>query len=147
MKAILILIALFISTLTFGQQLLSEKDQTEIRARLFKQQDAWNDGNVDQFMQTYWKSDQLVFIGASGVTHGWQKVCDNYKKHYPDKTNMGKLTFTILEMSRIDKNTAFVIGKYYQERTIGDLKGTFSLVWKKIKGEWVIVSDHSSAEK
>lgn len=95
-------------------------------------------------MQGYWKSDELTFIGSRGVTKGWQKTLDNYKKAYPNQESMGKLTFTVLSMEKISKKSVFVIGKWHLKRKIGNIEGHFSLVWKKIKGKWLIVADHSS---
>ena len=59
---------------------------------------------------------------------------------------MGTLKFDILDLRKIDKNTVILIGKFHLDRTIGDMQGHFTLIWKKIDGRWVIISDHSSAE-
>jgi len=120
------------------------KAELVIRQILSKQTTAWNAGNIDAFMQGYWQSDSLMFIGKSGVTYGWQKTLDNYKKNYPDAKAMGKLDFTILETKRLSVLYYFVVGKWHLTRTIGDLNGCFTLLFKKIKKSWVIVSDHSS---
>lgn len=95
-------------------------------------------------MQGYWKSDSLKFIGKSGITYGWRATLENYKKSYPDTAAMGKLKFDLLEVKRLSVMYFFVIGKWHLARTDGDLKGYFTLLFKKIKGTWVIVADHSS---
>lgn len=118
--------------------------EAEIRALLAKQTEAWNRGDVEGFMEGYWKNDSLMFIGKSGITYGWQQTLDNYKKGYPDKTAMGQLTFTLLEMKPLSKKYFSVVGKWHLKRTIGDLSGHYTLLLKKIKGKWVIVKDHSS---
>ena len=105
---------------------------------------AWNSGNIDRFMHTYWQSDSLMFIGKSGVTYGWQKTLENYKKGYPDTAAMGKLDFTILEVKKISALYFFVVGKWHLARSIGDAGGAFTLLFKKINNSWVIVVDHSS---
>jgi len=118
--------------------------EAEIRALLAKQTEAWNRGDVEGFMEGYWKNDSLMFIGKSGITYGWQQTLDNYKKGYPDKTAMGQLTFTLIEMKLLSKKYFSVVGKWHLKRTIGDLSGHYTLLLKKIKGKWVIVKDHSS---
>ncbi|MBM3431730.1 MAG: DUF4440 domain-containing protein [Bacteroidetes bacterium] len=118
--------------------------EAEIRALLAKQTEAWNRGDVEGFMEGYWKNDSLMFIGKSGITYGWQQTLDNYKKGYPDKTAMGQLTFTLIEMNLLSKKYFSVVGKWHLKRTIGDLSGHYTLLLKKIKGKWVIVKDHSS---
>lgn len=120
------------------------KDETIIRNVLETQRLAWNDGNVEKFMEAYWKSDSLMFIGKAGVTYGWQNTMDNYKKGYPDTAAMGKLTFNILEVKRLSVLYFSVVGKWHLTRSIGDVEGHFTLLFKKVKNKWVIISDHSS---
>ncbi len=129
-----------------AQNSISEKDKKEIKKLLEKQVEAWNKGNLEKFMETYWKSEKLVFVGSRGPTYGWRATLDNYKKGYPNKKAMGKLKFRILDISQIDKKTIFVIGRFELTREIGDLSGHFTLVLQKISGNWLIISDHSSAE-
>src|SRR3981081_4880143 len=76
-------------------------DEKEIRKVLTDQTLAWNHGDLDAFMQTYWKNDSLMFIGKSGVTHGWQQTLDNYKNGYPDTAAMGKLSFEIIQVKKL----------------------------------------------
>ena len=105
---------------------------------------AWNAGDINRFMATYWASDSLMFIGKSGVTYGWQKTLDNYKKGYPDTVAMGKLDFTILQINRISPQYFFVAGKWQLTRSIGNVGGAFTLLFRKIRNKWLIIADHSS---
>ncbi len=120
------------------------KDETEVRNVLSRQNAAWNRGDIDAFMVGYWENDSLMFIGKSGVTYGYKSTLANYKKNYPDTTVMGKLTFTIIQVKQLSPEYFNVIGKYYLTRTIGDASGHFTLMFRKINGKWVIISDHSS---
>jgi len=130
---------------SFAEAKISEKETREISGLLDKQVLAWNEGNLEKVMQTYWNSEKLSFVGSRGPTYGWQETLDSYKKGYPDKAAMGKLKFTILELSKIDRKTVYVIGKFELTREMGNLSGHFTLVIQKIKNEWLIVSDHSSS--
>ena len=121
-----------------------DKEEIAIRQLLAKQTEAWNRGDIETFMETYWKSDSLMFIGKSGVTYGWTNTLNNYKKGYPDTTAMGKLSFDILIVKRLSFQYFHVTGKWHLQRSIGDLSGHYTLLIKKIKGKWVIISDHSS---
>jgi len=122
----------------------AEAQETEIRALLQKQTEAWNRGDIEDFMEGYWKNDSLMFIGKSGITYGWQQTLDNYKRGYPDKTAMGQLTFTLIEIKRLSSKYYSVVGRWNLKRTIGDIGGHYTLLMKKINGVWVIISDHSS---
>lgn len=119
-------------------------DEKSIREILSDQTEAWNKGNLEDFMAGYWKSDSLLFIGKSGVNNGWQKTLENYQKSYPDTTAMGKLNFDLLELRQLSPEYFFVVGKWHLQRSIGNIGGHFSLLFNKINGKWKIVADHSS---
>lgn len=140
MKGFFILLFFAVPFFSFSQS----TDQAEVRNLLARQNDAWNHGDVDAFMVGYWKSDSLMFIGSSGITYGYNNTLANYKKRYPDTTAMGKLTFTLIQLKQLSPEYFHVTGKYYLHRTIGDLSGHFTLLLRKINGQWVIISDHSS---
>lgn len=126
-------------------QAQQSSDQKDIMQLLMKQEADWNAGNVDAFMEGYWKSDSLAFIGAKGPTYGWQNTLNNYKVRYPDRVTMGTLKFTILRLNPLDKNAYFVIGQWHLTRPEkGDIGGHFTLVFRKIGSKWLIVSDHTS---
>ena len=140
-RIIYILIMFLISANTISAQ---SKDETTILGLLEEQRLAWNTGDKEKFMVTYWQNDSLMFIGKSGVTYGWQNTLNNYKKGYPDTAAMGKLQFDILEVKRLSVMYFFVVGKWHLTRSIGDVGGHFTLLFKKVKNKWVIVADHSS---
>lgn len=120
------------------------QDKAAILKVMQTQETAWNKGDIPGFMQGYWKSDSLTFIGKSGPEHGWQTTLDHYIKAYPDKSTMGQLTFSNLNIKMLDANNAFVIGSWQLKRAKGDVGGWFTLLFRKIKGEWKIVVDHTS---
>jgi uncharacterized protein (TIGR02246 family) len=137
----------FLLTVTIGLSLASlaqSKDETAVRNVLANQNAAWNRGDIDAFMVGYWENDSLMFIGKSGVTYGYKNTLANYRKNYPDTTVMGNLTFTLIHVKQLSPEYFHVTGKYYLTRTIGDASGHFTLVFRKINGKWMIISDHSS---
>lgn len=119
-------------------------DETSIRQLLDQQTAAWNRGDIDRFMDGYWENDSLMFIGKSGVTYGWTNTLNNYKRGYPDTAAMGKLRFELLTVKRLSDEYYFVVGKWFLQRSIGNIGGHYNLLFRKINGKWVIVADHSS---
>lgn len=115
-----------------------------IQSVMDAQESAWNRGDIDGFMLGYWNSDSLRFIGKRGITFGWQKTLENYKRGYPNANAMGQLTFTNLSMELTGDTTAYVIGKWELFRSSDTLSGHYSLLWKNIGGKWLITADHSS---
>lgn len=122
----------------------AQHPDSEIRQLLAVQTSTWNQGDIAGFMQTYWQSDSLVFVGSHGPTYGWQATLDRYKKSYPDTAAMGQLDFKILEIRPLARDLYFVVGKWHLQRSAGDLQGAYTLLIKKIKGQWKIIADHSS---
>lgn len=125
-------------------QELKSKDKQAILEVLDRQVECWNKQDVEGFMEGYWKSDSLKFIGKSGITKGWKGTLENYKKNYPDKNAMGTLKFEIINVQGISSYAAVVTGKWMLTRTIGNLQGVFTLIFERIDKKWVIIYDHSS---
>ena len=140
-KRLLLFVILLNLTANISAQ---NKDEISIRNVLKRQTNAWNKGDLQQYMQGYWQNDSLMFIGKSGITYGWQKTLENYKKGYPDTAAMGKLNFELLQVKKLSVDYYFVVGKWNLIRSIGNVGGSFTLLFRKIKNVWVIISDHSS---
>lgn len=140
-KIIILLVVVLVSKLATAQ---TAQDKTAILKVLENQRQGWNKGDMDNYMQGYWKSDSLLFVGKNGPTYGWQKTLDNYKKGYPDKSAMGFLTFGIKKVEFLTKDKAFVLGSWNLKREKDEPQGYFTLLLRKIEGEWKVVVDHSS---
>jgi ketosteroid isomerase-like protein len=115
-----------------------------VQAVLVKQQTAWNQGDVVAFMDGYWNSPELTFLGATGVTRGYAATLARYQKSYPDQASRGHLDFTELEVHSLAKDAALVVGRWHLKRQSGDLGGVFSTVFQRFPEGWKIVSDHTS---
>jgi len=118
--------------------------EKEIRSLMANQEKCWNSGDLECFMVGYWESDSLMFVNKEKVIYGYDNILERYKRTYPNPDSMGKLKFDFMAFDAISADAYFVIGKYHLTREMGDLEGHFSLLWKKINGNWVIVADHSS---
>jgi uncharacterized protein (TIGR02246 family) len=119
-------------------------DEKAVRQILADQTTAWNAGNIDEFMKGYWDHDSLMFVGKNGVTYGYQNTLNNYKKNYGTPDLMGTLTFNLIKVERLSPEYFFVVGKWHLKRNAGDVSGHYNLLFRKIKGKWVIIADHSS---
>jgi len=125
-------------------QKLSKKDVEAMHGIMARQQECWNKGDIECFMEGYWKSDDLRFMGKNGVTRGWKQTLENYKKSYPGKKAMGQLKFEIISTELLSKRKALIVGKWHLTIEDGNQEGYFSLIWEKQDGHWVIILDHSS---
>ena len=143
-KSILKLLFFLAINITYGQSILSELDKNGIISVIKQQEKFWNKGDIDGFMQGYVKSDYLVFNGSSGPFYGWDSVKDRYIKTYPSKEKMGTLNFKIHNISLITSSVAQLIGQFFLSYPKSEVSGYFTLVLIKSKGEWLILSDHTS---
>ena len=144
-SASLAAILFFFVALNLSAQQGGPQDQGEIRKILDAQQNAWNQGNVDAFLEGYWHSPDLTFSGSGGIARGWDGVLARYKKNYPDRATMGQLDFSSLEFRFLGKDAALVLGHWHLARAQGDIGGVFSLVWQRFPEGWRIIHDHTSA--
>lgn len=142
MKKLLLFFAIALYTTCFSQN--RQSDTARVRFSMSEQALAWNRADVEGFMAYYWHSDSLRFIGSKGITHGWQQTLDNYKKGYPTAEAMGQLTFDIKSIEQLSANSIFVVGGWKLKKKDKDVGGYYTLLWRKIKGQWLIVVDHTS---
>jgi uncharacterized protein (TIGR02246 family) len=119
----------------------------EIQSVLTTQQDAWNHGDIDAFMNGYAQSASTVFISEDDVTRGWETVRDRYRAKYSDRAKMGTLSFSEIEVTMLSPDSAVVLGRWKLKRANDEPHGRFTLVFKRLPEGWRIVHDHTSAAK
>jgi ketosteroid isomerase-like protein len=123
----------------------AQSPQSEITAVLQSQQEAWNRGDIDAFMNGYWRSGETVFVSGDEVTRGWQKVLDRYKQKYSDRAKMGTLAFSDLEITPLGNDAAVALGSWKLKRAQDQPHGRFTLIFRRLPEGWRIVHDHTSA--
>lgn len=120
----------------------------EIKHVLVSQVEAWNHGNLENYMEGYWRSPDLTFFSGATVTRGWEPTLERYRQRYQAAgKEMGHLDFQDLEIDLLSPKSAVVMGKW--QLTMSDGKkphGLFTLVFRHMPEGWRIVHDHTSAE-
>ncbi len=117
-----------------------------VLATLNAQIAAWNEGNLDAFMGIYWKSDHLKFISGVKMTKGWSSTLKRYREDYASDEGLGRLSVDKTDVEMITDDVAIVTGRFNHNKSGVNTGGAFSLVWKRINGQWRIVHDHSTAD-
>lgn len=134
------------AVLAVGTGRAADPPADAVKAVLTAQTDAWNKGDLTGFLDTYWKSDELVFYSGGVISKGHKAVSDRYHKRYKaDGKEMGKLTFSGLEVEMLGADAAMVRGKWKLETKAETPDGLFTLVVKKLPDGWKIAHDHTSA--
>lgn len=119
----------------------------EISSILKAQQEAWNRGDIDAFMEHYWKDEDLTFSSEGKTTRGWTATLARYRERYPTPEKMGRLQLSNLEITPLGDSAVLVLGQWKVEREGGPLSGNFSLVVRKFEQRWLIIHDHTSRMK
>jgi hypothetical protein len=119
-----------------------------IKKILSSQQECWNNGDIDGFMQGYWNSEKLVFTSLNHKpAYGWKNTLERYKNSYPTKSSMGELRFEILNLKLISKTTATLKGKWELIRQNDHPNGLFWLDIEKFDNNWLITKDSTVSFK
>ncbi len=136
--------AIVVSGFAWGTSAKPAADLTTELSHILEDQTAcWNQGDIDGFMNAYWKSEKLTFASGGEVERGWDATLARYKRRYPDAKAMGKVIFSKLEVQPLGDEAALMLGRWKLEREM-PIDGNFTLVWQKIDGQWKIVHDHTS---
>lgn len=117
-----------------------------LEAIVAKQAADWNSGDIEAYMKGYWNSEDLTFSSGGKTERGWKATRERYLKGYPNREAMGKLSFSDLEVFPLGDTAALMLGRWKLDRK-DPIGGNFSLVWRKIDGAWLIVHDHTSADR
>ena len=122
-----------------------KQDPNEINAikeMLTIQQECWNNGNIDGFMEGYWNSEKLIFTSATHLpTYGWENTLERYKNSYPTKESMGEFRFEILDVRLTSTTTSNLFGKWELIREKDHPNGLFYLDLEKFDENWLITKD------
>src|SRR2546421_9661958 len=157
-RLLLFIVALVLTTVASFSTNGKQNDQTQlksnnreakaiaaVRAVLDAQVAAWNRGDIEGFMDGYWRSPETVFVSGDTVTHGWAVVLDRYKKGYDTREKMGTLAFSDLEIKVIGKDTAVALGRWQLTRAKDTPHGRFTLIFRRTQEGWRIIHDHTSS--
>ena len=120
---------------------------SQIQSVLSAQQDAWNRGDIEAFMNGYARSASTVFVSGDEVTRGWETVRDRYRVKYSDRAKMGALSFSTIEVTMLSPDAGVVLGGWRLKRDNDEPHGRFTLIFKRLPEGWRIVHDHTSAAR
>jgi len=147
-RASFLLFCWTITALTIHPQQAQKSPQAEIRAVLNAQVAAWNGGNLEVFMEGYWRSAELTFFSGDRKFSGWQAMLERYRKTYQGEGQaMGMLEFSELDIDLLSPSSALVRGRWKLTMPGGNQPGgLYTLIFRRFKNGWKIVHDHTSAK-
>jgi len=120
-------------------------EKAAIRSVLDAQVKGWNSGDLTAYMQGYAQTDSLRFASGGNVRCGWQTTLDSYRRGYPDRSSMGTLTFSDVDIQLLSSDAALVFGRWRLEREHDAPGGLYTLIMRKTESGWRVVHDHTSS--
>src|SRR5437588_2251012 len=144
-RALTIIFCTSVAAIVSAAPTQSQNATAQIRSVLRAQQDAWNRGDIDGFMNGYARSASTVFVSEDTIRHGWETVRERYRKKYSDRAKMGTLAFSDLEIMLLSPDAGVVLGRWSLKRVNDQPHGRFTLIFKRLPEGWRIVHDHTSS--
>src|SRR3954468_6240197 len=98
LRMTLLLVLLLLPAFAFPDTGENQKSKA-IRAVMDAQVAAWNKGDLEGYMNGYWRSPDLEFYSGTTITKGWDATLERYKKRYQQGGHeMGTLDFSDLDI-------------------------------------------------
>lgn len=121
--------------------------QTAVQRMLSESAVAWNQGDLDGFMNDYLQSDNTTYIGGPGFVKGYDSIYARYEPWFAPGAQRDSLRFEEIRVRRLAAVEAIATARYVLHR--GDTvtaSGPFTLVLRHTSRGWKIIHDHSSAD-
>ena len=133
--------------------------EAAIRTLLAEQAAAWSRGDLEAFVSVY--AEDALFVSPSGLTRGRDEVLARYRRRYPDRAAMGRLSLDVIELRLTaggevsmlgdavpgDVHGARVVARwtlaYPEAAEREEATGLTLIVFERRGGEWRIVEDAS----
>jgi uncharacterized protein (TIGR02246 family) len=124
----------------------TERKQTEVAIRDVFEAGcaAWNRGDLDGYLSSYWDSDKTLWVSGGSLWRGRKAIFEAYKSRFSTPQQMGQITLAELEIEVLTDTDAIAFGRWRLVVEDKSSNGFFTVQLKKIEGAWLIVSDHSS---
>lgn len=138
---------MFCITLALSLSLSADPLQQEVQSSLQSGVEAWNRGDLTEFMKGYVQGPDLTYTAGGKVVRGWDALYQRYRSTYGDnRASMGQLRFEEIETRALGDDYALAMGKWILEGKSRDSKvqGIFTLILHREKDGWKILHDHTS---
>lgn len=127
---------------------MSAPDTNEIETAIRKVFDegcaAWNRGDLDGYLASYWDSNHALWISGGAMKRGRAAIVDAYKSRFSTPSQMGQLAVADLEVDVLSQTDATAFGRWQLVMESGTSTGVFTVQLRRIQDTWYFVSDHSS---
>ncbi len=122
----------------------AETDQA-IRDLTLKLQTDWNSGDMDAYLDAYWKSEEMSLMFGNQAVRGWQALADMFRGNWATEPAMGDFTVNDVVIIQVSSDTVIASGAFTHVFPAETVDGSFTHVWKQLEdGQWRIAHEHTS---
>jgi uncharacterized protein (TIGR02246 family) len=129
-----------------ANSIISKPDDQQVHEVMLKMLDRWNAHDIEGYMETYWKSPELLVVVDSEQFNGWQQLHDSYVNGYPNRIAMGFIQPKRIQVKLLKPDLALALT--WWSATFPTSKqtvvGTSTMNLQKFDGGWKIVASHTS---
>ncbi|MFQ5746071.1 MAG: YybH family protein [Gemmatimonadota bacterium] len=118
-----------------------------ILAMLEGSADAWNRGELEGFLDDYLDSPRTTYVGRGGLRTGFESIRERYAPLFAPGAPRDSLRFEDLSVRGLGSGYALATARWilYRDGSVTG-SGPFTLVLRRVGGEWKIIHDHSSSD-
>ncbi len=128
-----------------GREISNTALAVEVTHVLAASAEGWNRGDLGTFMDAYLDSPTTTYWGSRGLLRGYAEIRRHYAPRFMPGATRDSLRFDDIEARRLGTDYALATSRWVLFR--GDsvtATGPFTLVLRRVEGEWRIIHDHSS---
>jgi uncharacterized protein (TIGR02246 family) len=124
----------------------SRPDDQQVYEILLKMLDRWNAHDLEDHLEVYWKSPQLLVIVGSEQFNGWQQLHDSYVNGYPGATAMGFIQPKRIQVRLLKPDLALALTWWSVTFPTSkqQMVGNSVMNLQKFDDGWKIIASHTS---
>jgi uncharacterized protein (TIGR02246 family) len=125
---------------------VSKPDAQLVYDVLLRMLDRWNAHDLEGHLDVYWKSPELLVVVDSEQFSGWQQLHDSYVNGYPDRSAMGFINPTRIQVKLLKPDLALALTWWTISfpSTQQTVVGNTTMNLQKFDNGWKVVASHTS---
>jgi uncharacterized protein (TIGR02246 family) len=125
---------------------VAKPDAQQVYEVLLTMLDRWNAHDIEEHLEVYWKSPELLVVVDSEQFNGWQQLHDSYINGYPDRNSMGFIEPKRIQVKLLKPDLALALTWWSVSFPSSKQKvvGNTTINLQKFDDGWKIVASHTT---
>jgi len=126
----------------------SNNEVSAIEAVINAQAEAWSRGDLDGYLDYFWRDPRLYYGSVNTVVRGWEALRESYASRYGEGAQLGQLRFSEVNIEILSADTAMVTGRFHVTEAKLPASGSWLIVLRKFPGPgWRVVADQLAPDQ